>query len=75
MASPVDSPPPHGHPPRDDELEQAVAAQRYDPALFLRNARHFDLNRVPCAREALLQGAMTGATIGAVRFLRTRKRE
>eukprot|EP00730_Choanoeca_flexa_P012584 TRINITY_DN4420_c0_g1_i1.p1 TRINITY_DN4420_c0_g1~~TRINITY_DN4420_c0_g1_i1.p1 ORF type:complete len:124 (+),score=5.95 TRINITY_DN4420_c0_g1_i1:94-465(+) len=49
-----------------------IEAQKYDPKIFLENTKSFDLNKVPCAKESLIKGAMAGGTIGIIRFLRTK---
>ena len=46
--------------------------QKYDPSTFLENAKHFDIRKVPCARDALLHGIGGGMLIGALNFVRTR---
>ncbi|EGD80465.1 hypothetical protein PTSG_11109 [Salpingoeca rosetta] len=52
--------------------EDEIRAKKYDPQLFLENARNFQLTKVPCAKDSLFQGALGGATVGVVRFIRTK---
>eukprot|EP01147_Barroeca_monosierra_P002639 gene2639-5541_t len=56
---------------RDSETGQdnyTIRAQKYDPQLFLQNAKNFQLDKVPCAMESITQGILGGVTVGIQAF-------
>lgn len=51
-------------PPQNDD-------KKYDVGTFLQNVQNFSLQKVPCAREGILNGLALGSAIGGVRFLQS----